>query len=376
MTGRQPDKIAPRERRRLAAAPPTARPGAARLLRSILPANFEDVGGLFLRLLRSKDRAAYFAMAQTGIALVAAPLDRLLAHAERRLYARAAPPQKPILFIGGAPRSGTTIVDQILIRNLPVSYINNLTAVFPRAPVTANRIFGHLLRQPTGTLENFYGRTAGFANRNDGLHIWDRWLGSDRYHPPARLPDGVAEDMRRFFGAFEAVFGGPILNKNNALAVCADVVAAALPTARFVCIRRQPIFALQSILTAREFIQGRRQAPYGIGDPEYAGRSDVDPIEDVCAQLLYHDRRMAELQRELGADRFWIIEYEEFCRAPYAVVERVAEEMLHVPIDRGAVRAAAPPLRYRNAIKLSPAERARAEAALERLGARRERRDL
>lgn len=337
---------------------------------NLLPPNFQDPGRLFLRILQTKNPAAYFAVAHTALSVVAAPLDHLLRPAERRLYAHAESPQKPIVFVGGAPRSGTTILEQVLVGNLPVTYFNNLTAVFPRSPIMANKIFGRLLRKPSKELQNFYGRTTGFGNRNDGLHLWDRWLGNDRYRPPTHMEPGLADDMRRFFGAFEAAFGGPIINKNNALSVCADVIGGVLPTAHFVCIRRQPLFAVQSILGTREFIQGKREAPYGVGDPAYTAPPGSNPIEEVCAQVMYHERRMAELQRTLGPTRFWVIEYEEFCRAPHVVVERVADEILGVAIDRAAVRAALPPLKSTNKSKLPPHEHDRIEATLARLAAR------
>lgn len=330
---------------------------------NLLPPNFQDPGRLFLRLMKTRNKAAYFAVAHTGLAIPAAALDTLLARAERRLYARATPPTKPIVLVGGAPRSGTTILDQVLIGALPCTYFNNLTAVFPRAPIMANKIFGRFLRKPTENFENFYGRTSGFANRNDALHLWDRWLGNDRYRPPTRLEPGVADDMRRFFGAYEAAFGGPIVNKNNALAICADVVADALPTAHFICIRREPLYAVQSILGTREFIQGERTAPYGVGDPEYTAPPGADPIAEVCAQILYHERRREELQRKLGS-RFWVVEYEEFCRAPHVIVERVADEILGIKLDRDAVRGALQPLESTNKVKVTAEERERIEALL------------
>ena len=346
-----------------AALPARARP-------NLLPPNFQDAGGLFLRILQTRNPAAYFAVAHTALAIATAPLDQLLRRFERRLYARAEAPKKPIVFVGGAPRSGTTILEQVLVGSLPVTYFNNLTAVFPRSPIMANRIFGRLLRKPSKELQNFYGRTSGFGNRNDGLHLWDRWLGNDRYRPPTAMAPEVADDMRRFFGAFEAAFGGPIINKNNALAICADVIGAALPTSHFVCIRRQPLYAVQSILGTREFIQGKREAPYGVGDPAYTAPPGSNPIEEVCAQVLYTERRMAELQKTLGPKRFWVIEYEEFCEAPHVVVERVADEILGITIDSGAVRAAMPPLKSTNKSKLSPHEHERIEATLARLSAR------
>jgi hypothetical protein len=348
-----------------------ARSSGKRWRPNLLPPNFQDPSGLFLRLLRSREPAAYFAITHTALSVVARPLDLLLERFERRLYARAEPPRMPIVLVGGAPRSGTTILDQVLFRSLPVTCFNNLTAVFPRAPIMANRLFGPLLRPPRESLRNYYGRTSGFANRNDGLSLWDRWLGNDRYRPPEHLDGATADDMRRFFGAYEAAFGRPICNKNNALAICADVVASALPTAHFICVRRQALHNVQSLLVTRETIQGRREAPYGVGDPRYDARKDADPIEAVCAQVLYTERRMEELQRKLGPARFWVLDYEDFCRAPHVVVERVADEILKIPLDRAAVRAALPPLEITNRIRVSPHEREQIEATLARLAARR-----
>src|SRR5205085_828191 len=125
-----------------------ARPRVTPAMRRLVPANFQDPFGLIARLVRSRDPAALFAIASTALAAVATPLDRALAISERRLYARAAAPQLPIVIVVGAPRSGTTVVSQVLAAHLPVTFFNNLTTVFPRAPIVANRLFRRLLRPP------------------------------------------------------------------------------------------------------------------------------------------------------------------------------------------------------------------------------------
>src|SRR5258708_40214021 len=104
----------------------------------------------------------------------------MLAASERRLYARAASPRLPIVIVTGAPRSGTTVVSQVLAAHLPVTFFNNLTAVVPRAPIVANRVFRRLLRPRPPVYRTVYARTAGFANHNDDLHLCDRWLGPGR----------------------------------------------------------------------------------------------------------------------------------------------------------------------------------------------------
>jgi hypothetical protein len=340
-----------------------------KLWQRIIPANFEDPWGLLRRLLRSRDPAALFAITSTLLSAVLTPVDLALAAQERRLYARAGAPKRPVILVTGAPRSGTTLLSQALIAQLPVSYFNNLTALFPRAPIVANRLLGRWLPRPAPTFRSFYGRTSGLAAENDGLHLWDRWMGAHRWRLPERLDDEAADAMRRFFGAYEAAFGRPVLNKNNGLATCATVIADTLPTAHFLYIRRDPAYTAQSILGARETIQGSRDVPYGVRDPALGLAPGGSPVEDVCAQVLYHERKMEEQRRAIGADRFWVVEYEAFCREPHRIVERAATEILGVTIDRDALRSALPPFVERNRVTIDPGEFAAIQATLARLDA-------
>ncbi|MCC6765486.1 MAG: sulfotransferase [Deltaproteobacteria bacterium] len=339
-----------------------------RPFRRLVPANFRDPVGLARRILASRDRAAYFAIVSTALGAAATPLDALLAATlEKLLLGDHVAPKKPVVIVTGAPRSGTTVLSQALIHHLPVTYFNNLTGVFPRAPIAANRLFGRMLPKPAATLHSYYGRTSGFAAENDGLHLWDRWLGADRYAVPERLASETAADLRRFFAAWEHAFGRALVTKNNALATGVPAVAEALPTSRFVYVRRDPVFAAQSILGARETIQGTRAAQYGVNDP--ARGTYASPIEDVCAQIVYHERRMEEARRIVGDARFWVVDYESFCTAPHAIVERVGREILGVDVDGAAVRRDLPPLRNTNRPKLAAAEMKEITATLARLRA-------
>ena len=78
---------------------------------------------------------------------------------------------------------------------------------------------------------------------------------------------------------------------------------------------------------------------------------------------------MHEHERTLGP-RFWVVRYEEFCREPHRVVERVAEEILRVPIDRARLRAALPALEATNRITVPEGEFREIEATLARLSSR------
>jgi hypothetical protein len=331
------------------------------MLGRAVPTHFRDPFGLALRLLRSGSREARFAMASAAAAVALAPLDLLLARAEARRLAAAAPPRGPILLVTGPPRSGTTLLTLALIRCLPVAYFDNLTAIFPHAPITARHGFGRRRPRHRIGLENFYGRTAGLAGPNDALPLWDRWLGADRTHIPRELAPGAGPEMAAFFGAFEAAFGSPLVAKNNNLIGCADLVAPWLPGAHFVCLRRDPLFLAQSLLEARRMIHGDLGVPYGIDDP--ARPAGLDPIADVVRQLRFYDALAARQRATLGA-RFEELAYETFCAAPLDTVLRIAHERLGLDVDPGAVRPLLPTLTPSRRRTLAPGTFARLERAV------------
>src|SRR5436190_22164336 len=92
------------------------------LRQRLVPANFRDPVGLARRILASRDRAAYFAVFSTGLAAIATPFDAVLAATVERRRLGRHEPTKPVILATGAPRSGTTVLSQALIHNLPVTY--------------------------------------------------------------------------------------------------------------------------------------------------------------------------------------------------------------------------------------------------------------
>lgn len=302
-----------------------------RIVHPFVPAGFHDPIGLARRLLRSKDPAAMFAMRAAALGPVFMPLDLLLAPLERLRYRRSRAPQRPILFVCGPARSGTTLTAQILIRSLPVSYLTNLISLFPRAPLTAQFSFGGMRRKADVTYESYYGRTSGWSGPNDALNLWDRWLGNDRTLVPELITPAAQSGMLSFFGALEQHTERSTLAKNNALNVSAHLVADVLPTACFICLERSRIGLAQSLLKARVDIHGAQGHPYGLMPPD--SRPGDDAVEDVCRQVFYHEQVAHEQVRRLGSERFLRVRFEDVLRDPRAFVERIGRDILGEQLD-------------------------------------------
>jgi hypothetical protein len=320
---------------------------------------------LALDLLREPNPAARSALFMAGCGLLLTPLDMALGPFERRLYAGAQSPARPILLVAGPPRSGTTLVAQTLINRLDVAYPNNLTALFPRSPVLSNTLLRRLVRPRPGSYDAFYGKSTGLAGANDALYLWDRWLGADRARVPERLVAGSEASLPRFFGAFEALYGKPVVNKVNRLNTCAHIVAPVLSSAHFIFLQRDPLMLAQSLYVARGRIVGDLSRAYGVQHPDPCPE---DPVEDVCRQVLFHEGQLLAQRDRLPAERCWIISYEEFCARPGALVARVRRALPDIA-GRGPTPEVMAPFAVSTRRQLDDDKMQRLERRLAELGA-------
>ncbi len=325
-----------------------------RLLHTFVPSNFHNIGGLAWRLMTEGKPAGRVAMLYSFLGIVLTPLDIFMQLFERRLYAKAGQPSMPQIFVCGAARSGTTLVGQVLIKHLPVYFFNNLSSLFPRSPITAMKWFGWMAKggKKRINFSSFYGRTSHLSLPNDALYFWDKWTGQDRKHIPDSFPKDVQDKMVRFFGAFNDYSSQPLVCKNNSLNTYAHLVAEILDNSYFVCLDRNPVSLAQSHFNARKFIHGDESVGYGIGTPEDFGAIGVDPVEDICAQVMFHKRIIAKQQELIGSDRFIIVPYEEFCIDPAGWTQKIADRILKISLDKKTLEKDLPPFKVSNSQKV------------------------
>lgn len=291
-----------------------------------IPTHVGNPFGLARRMVSSGNRAALFTLSSTILGILCIPLDLLLSRWEKRLIQSATPtPANPVIFVCGPARSGTTLVYQVLSRYLDVSCLQNITVLFPRSPITATKIYRRLgghKRDIRDDFENYYGKTSGMYGPSEANHIWNRWVRPDSTGFRTIVSETAAKETARFFSAFEEVDNKAVLAKNNNLNVFADRIADAIPNFLIICLRRNPAYLAQSLLQARREIRGNIADGYGVQNVEDA-KAESDPIKAVCVQISYLNRKAEEFQSIIGPERFWIVDYEQFCKNPGDLVTRV-----------------------------------------------------
>lgn len=103
--------------------------------------------------------------------------------------------EQPFLFVIGAPRSGTTVLAQVLTHCLDVSYICNLAARFWLAPLVGIRLAREVLgKNVTPGFSSDYAVTPGAAGVHEFGYFWRYWL---RCESNIDIPTG--DDIHRGF---------------------------------------------------------------------------------------------------------------------------------------------------------------------------------
>ncbi|HEX9626848.1 MAG TPA: sulfotransferase [Acidiferrobacterales bacterium] len=243
------------------------------------------------------------------------------------LFSADGPAQPDPLFIVGAPRSGTTLVYQIVTQQFRCAYFTRQFNYAYGAPNLLARMLRPFCRRPAAVFESNYGSIAGWRAPAEIGNFWFRWLpqdGVDGHYVEPR--EGALDDygrMRDTVGSLARIFGAPLVFKSVYLSMAIGVLAAIFPDARFVFVRRDPFFTSQSILVGRL----KRRDPDAWWSVKIPGYRDLagQPLwyqatEQVCAT-----ERIVERDLARHADgRHFVINYEELCARPRDIVERLA----------------------------------------------------
>jgi hypothetical protein len=251
---------------------------------------------------------------------------RLAGHERRRLEPPARLTYGP-LFVISLPRSGSTLLYQLLLQRFRLAYFSNLMAAFPESPVTIaamSDLFGG--QSPPDDLASTFGSTRGWNAPNQGWRLWNRWLpDSLDYIDPASLDPAAIGEMRATIDQLQRRQHAPFVSKwqRHAPRLCA--LAAAFPEALFIHLHRSPEMTAQSILAGRRRFLGDEAAWLSARPRAYERIRQLAPIEQVCAQVVELERDIRDDQARVGTDRFMFVSYESLCLGPQAVLDGVAD---------------------------------------------------
>jgi len=274
-----------------------------------------------------------------GGRLIRRPLAAVGRLQERRLLHRSAAPAFPPVFLLGPPRSGTTLLYQVLAECFEVAYICNGANRYPSCPAAATRLLRPAIRGHRSDFTSNYGSTRSTVGPSEGRSIWRRWFG-DGYADERFLDAGAADEARRTVAAIESVLAAPFLNKDPHHSVRVRALDGVFPRSVFILIRRDPLATAESILAVRRRRFARGEAPLdrwmSVKPHEYESLKDTGYIEQICGQVVYCTANAREDLARVAAERSLEASYERLCDDTAAEIERIADFLSRrdVPLRR------------------------------------------
>jgi hypothetical protein len=248
------------------------------------------------------------------------PLDLVL----RRRYSSG---NVPIVFIVGAPRSGTTVLYQLMADYLDVGFINNRMARYFAAPVVGAMLHGRTGGGHNLALQSEHGRTSGGHSPHEFSWFWHYY--GDFYLYDDLTDDELARiDWRPVKWALEGLagyFNRPLVVKNiNSVAYQIAWLKSLLPAAKFIWIQRDDRYTVQSILRVREDQYGDRSAWWSVRPRDAGEWRDRPAVEQVAHQVSDICGAIAEGLESLPAQDQLKLDYEQLMQRPAETLERVA----------------------------------------------------
>ena len=233
----------------------------------------------------------------------------------------------PPIFVVGAPRSGSTLLYQLLTDRFDVGYLANGHARRPGAPSLVERRRGLVRgrRAELGDYRSSYGGTTGELGASECGPFWYRFFPRRPHYVPAdAFSTASGRELRAAIGAFVEACGRPVVYKNLYNTARMEAIAAALPEALFIAIHRDLLANARSLLDGRKHVTGGYDNWWSVEPPGIEHLQQLPAHEQVVEQVRALDALVARVEASIGPERVLHLAYEDLCADPQAQLERIA----------------------------------------------------
>ncbi|MDF1749154.1 MAG: sulfotransferase [Alphaproteobacteria bacterium] len=265
------------------------------------------------------------------------------------IVSHAAAIDQPLLFVTGAPRSGTTLLSQAIAGYFNLGFIDNLAAKFWSAPdigIRLSRMTFGMDRVPEAMSD--FGRTKG--SNIHGFHFF--WMNQlqltwvdDLFSDP--VDRGVDwQVLGSLLGGIQQADGRAFLMKGYYPSYYMRRFCDLSPNVLFIRINRNLLDQAASIREARLSELGRDDVWWSMQPPEIYDLVQKSPAEQISGQILglnrYFDR-----QSQDPTVRCLDLDYDALCENPKALLMQIGEFVYYSTGKTLSVRGALPSIAKR-----------------------------
>ena len=224
----------------------------------------------------------------------------------------------PPIFIIAPPRSGSTLLYQLLIKYAHFSYISNIMALFPTLiPYTAKLTKKY---EKSFSLESDYGYVSGLFSPNEAGALMRFWFSLAE-------SKGDFENVRKLINSISFTFGSPLITKNFNNSLRIKKILEIFPNSKFIYLTRDSRYITQSIYLGLKNKSISRKVYNNFLNKEMANKLES---EDLLEQSVIYSREIInqidDLVRETKID-YCKIEYESLCQNPKEILLTISKKL-------------------------------------------------
>ena len=291
---------------------------------------------------------------------IAKRISPLIARWEDQIFAdyHDLPPAHPPVFIVGAPRTGSTLLNQLITQVYDVAYISNLADIFYR-----NLAFGMYLHHRLYGKQGHHTQTSRFGNTrhlslsapSEGGDFWYQWLPKAKHFIDFDevAPEAITEIQSIIFGTTN-YFNKPLVFKNLNMGQRMRLIYKITSDAKFIWIKRDPLYTVQSILMARRKLRIPNDQLWSVKPADTSGVGILGEIAMVVRQVYELEKQIATDKSLFPSQNILEIYYRNFCEDTEAELRKIGYFLGDLVVRRSSTRIISPT--DQNDCRIAPAD--------------------
>ena len=232
----------------------------------------------------------------------------------------------PIIFVFGPPRSGTTLISQLIAHSFNIGYINNFVARFYLTPMHGLRlskmIYGNKKRT---NFQSNYAQTKEPTDIHEFGYFWRYWLKKEKIDGitnAENIEDSIDwSTLSKVMANIQNHFGSGLIFKNIFGSYHLSRMTKELKKVIYVYITRNLADAAISILGARRKYNKDLNTWWSYMPREYMQIKDMDYMRQIAGQVFYlkkyYDHKKSDLNNVLS------ITYQELAEDPLNILNQI-----------------------------------------------------
>lgn len=240
----------------------------------------------------------------------------------------------PLIYIVGAPRSGTTILSQVLSYSLDVGYINNLIARFWNKPSIGIALSNKFLEQNGRDSISFssrHGTTSTIGDPHEFGNFWTKIFklnDCETHHLTDEQLNNLNDIENKYLLENELLgcFGKPVLFKNIICGFHAEYLTKLHSKSLFIFIERDNIDTISSILKVRKERLDNEKMWWSLKPKSFKEVLSDYPVLEVSKQVVLSKREFIEELTKPTVNMYYL-RYEEFIKNPNFFIEDITKKI-------------------------------------------------